>query len=114
IQRHFGLSVPLEVVIAALRDPDGGLTIEQSVPVEKGKISTADVIGAASSAIGQVLVTGAVSAPLKVAGGVGEALSGGPQQQSNDALSVRVPFKPGDGSMSQPAQQSIDRLVQLV
>jgi hypothetical protein len=114
IQRHFGLSAPLDVVIAALRDPDGGITIPLNVPVEKGKVSTGDVVGAASSAMGQVLVTAAVSAPLKVAGGVGEALSGGPQQQSNDAVSVRVPFKPGDVSMSQPAQQSIDQLIQLL
>jgi hypothetical protein len=114
IQRHFGLSVPLDVVIAALRDPDGGLTISQTVPVEHGKISAGEVFGAAMSAVGQLMVTGAVSAPLKVAGGVGEALSGGPKQQSNEAVSVRVPFKPGDVSISQPAQQSIDQLIALL
>ena len=62
IQRHLGLSAPLDVVLVAIRDPDGAITIPLNVPVEAGKISTGNIVAAASGALVQILVTAVASA----------------------------------------------------
>ena len=51
IQTRLGLSAPLDVVIPALSDPDGGITVPINVPLEHGKVSVGDAIGAAIGAL---------------------------------------------------------------
>ncbi len=114
IQTHLGLSAPMDVILPALRDPDGGITVPLNIPLEKGKVSTGDLIGAASGALAQIMVTAVASAPVKAVGGVTDMLHLGGQAKATEPKIVKITFSPGDATLSQDGQRQIDDLIKLM
>jgi hypothetical protein len=111
---HLGLSAPLDVVLIALRDPDGGITIPLNIPLEKGKLSTGEVIGAATGALVQIMVTAVASAPMKAASGVTDMLRIGGEAKPTEPKIVQVDFSPGDATLSPDGQRQIDDVIQVM
>ncbi|HEX3359213.1 MAG TPA: DUF748 domain-containing protein, partial [Tepidisphaeraceae bacterium] len=105
IQTHMGLSAPLDIVLPALTDPDGGITIPLNVPIQKGKVSGGTIVGAAIGAVGSVAATAVASVPAKtvntVTGMVGFNIFG----KAKGPTTINIGFEPGDASLS-PEQQS--------
>lgn len=111
IQRTLGLPATLDVVVKALQDPDGSITVPMSIPIREGQISGAAIAGAAIGAFGSIVTTAVASAPIKVAGGVGGLLGmpegAAPARQEP----VELAFGPAITSLSSADRQSLDRLV---
>jgi len=70
IQKLLKLPAPLDTVIVALEDVDGGITIPLPVELKQGQIDNAQVTAAAVAAIGPIITTALASAPQKMAAGV--------------------------------------------
>jgi hypothetical protein len=111
IQTHLGLSAPLDAVLPALQDPDGGITIPLNVPLEKGKLSVGDAVGAAAGAMAQIMMTAVASAPVKAVGGAADLLNMGSKQSATEPATVRIDFRPGDVTLSLAAQQQVDDIL---
>ncbi len=111
IQQHMGLSAPLDVVLPALTDPDGGITIPLNMTIEKGKVSSGAIVGAASGAVLSITTTAIASAPVKAVNGVtgivGFNLFGKPKGPTT----VDIAFEPGDASLSPEQQAQIAALI---
>jgi hypothetical protein len=67
IFRYLHLPAPLNVGLAAVRDPEGSITIPLDVPIKKGKLAPADVNNAVVGAVGAIVGTAIASAPVKAA-----------------------------------------------
>jgi hypothetical protein len=61
------LPAPLDVVIGALEDPDGSITLPLNVDIRQGQLDPASVAGAASGAFLGVVGTAVATSPLKAA-----------------------------------------------
>ncbi|MCE9592879.1 MAG: DUF748 domain-containing protein [Planctomycetes bacterium] len=107
LRRTFALPAPLDVVIAALEDADGSITIPLHVPVEKGKVSAGAVVGSASGALLGVIGTAIVSAPLKVVGGFGKT-----DQPAGGPPPVVIAFAPGSASLDAGERRKLDQLIE--
>jgi hypothetical protein len=123
IQTKLALSAPLDVVIPAVQDADGGINIPLNVPIEKGKVSTGDIIGAGVGALSGILATAVASAPAKLTEGLTDSATEMigvnkflpfMKKKSTGPTTVNVVFAPGDASLSSEQQQQIDSLVTLL
>jgi hypothetical protein len=107
IYRLLHLPAPLDVVIGALQDQEGSITvpIDVPVPVQVNKVSTGDLIGPAIGAFGSIVVTAIASAPLKAVGGVGDLFGLGGNKKHAPEPPIPLPFEPGYTALS-PADQA--------
>ncbi len=90
IRRTLKLPAPLDVVIVALQDQDGSITIPLNVVFAQGNLDTGAVAASGVGALGEVIATALASSPLKVVNLIG---LGGPH--SNAQPPVVVSFPPG-------------------
>jgi hypothetical protein len=90
ISHTLRLPAPLDVVIAALQDQDGSITIPLNVNVRLGHVDGASVVGAGVGALTEIIATAVASAPLKLAGLL---VPGG--KQNNTEQPIRVSFPTG-------------------
>jgi len=95
------------VVIGALQDQEGSITvpIDVPVPVQVNKVSTGDLVGPAIGAFGSIVATAIASAPLKAVGGVGDLLGLGGNKKHAPEPPIDLPFEPGYTALS-PADQA--------
>ncbi|MGD0462945.1 MAG: DUF748 domain-containing protein [Tepidisphaeraceae bacterium] len=100
ISHTLRLPAPLDVVIAALQDQDGSITIPLNVSVERGQLNTASVVGAGVGALAEIITTAVASAPLKLAG----SLLGGKQSDAEPPIKVSFPAAYSDLGPDQIAQ----------
>jgi hypothetical protein len=110
------LKVPLNVAIPAIRDTSGTITVPLNFKVEKGKLSTGEILGAASGAFLSVVTTAVASAPVKAATGLTEmvglgGLLGKKDKGGPDPVEIR--FAPGSTTIDPDAQARLSALVQL-
>jgi len=68
ISHTLRLPASLDVVIAALQDQDGSITVPLNIPIRQGQFSSASVVGAGVGALAEIVTTALASAPLKLAG----------------------------------------------
>jgi hypothetical protein len=87
ISHALKLPAPLDVVIGALQDPDGSITIPLNVKVASGQLDTASVVGAGVGALAEIITTAVASAPLKVAG----LLTGPNKQNAEEPIELAFP-----------------------
>lgn len=118
IVRHLALPAPLDVVIGALQDTDGSITVPLNVPIEKGKIDKAAVTSSAISALGSIVATAIASAPVKAVEDVGNviglgALLGGNKPKA-EIEPVELDFGTGDVTLGAAEQQKVASLVGLM
>ncbi|HEX4055787.1 MAG TPA: DUF748 domain-containing protein [Tepidisphaeraceae bacterium] len=66
IRRTLKLPAPLDVVIAALQDQDGSITIPVNLTIRGNSVSTAQLAAAGSGALLSIISTSLAAAPLKV------------------------------------------------
>jgi hypothetical protein len=102
LSRNLRLPAPLDVVIAALQDPDGSITIPLNVEMDKGQLNTASVVGAGVGALAEIVATAVASAPLKLAG----LLLGPNKTEAEQPVSVVFPAAYSDLVPDQVAQLS--------
>lgn len=69
VRKALKLPSPLNVVIGALEDVDGSITLPVGVTVKEGEIK--GIGGAAAGAVSSVILTAVASAPVKVVAGFG-------------------------------------------
>jgi Domain of Unknown Function (DUF748) len=84
------LPAPLDVVIAALQDQDGSITIPLNITMRENGISTGQLASAGSGALLSIIGTSLAAAPLKVGNLLGLVEKGGQPQPP-----VIVAFLPG-------------------
>jgi hypothetical protein len=89
ISHTLKLTAPLDVVIGALQDADGSITVPLNFAIKQGQFSETAVVGAGVGALTQIVATAIASAPLKLAG-----LLVGEKQKSAEPP-VAVAFPPG-------------------
>jgi hypothetical protein len=90
IRRTLKLPAPLDVVIIALQDQDGSITIPLNVVFAQGNLDTGAVAASGVGALGEIIATALASSPLKVVNLIG---LGGPH--ANAQPPVVVSFPPG-------------------
>jgi len=93
-------------------DPDGSITMNLPVPIRNGAIKPGDVIGPAVGAVGGVLVTAIVSAPIKAIGGIGDLLGGGKKTSRPADAPVTVTFLPGYVELDAASMSTLDVLAE--
>jgi hypothetical protein len=90
ITRTLKLPAPLDLVISALQDQDGSITIPLNVSTHRGQLDTGSIVASGVSAMAQIIATAIATSPLKLANLVG---FGG---NNKDKLPpVAVSFPPG-------------------
>jgi hypothetical protein len=105
IRRHLKLDLPLDVVIAAMQDADGSITIPVDMPIRSGRISSDDVTVAALGAVGGIVTKAVASAPLKAADSVLSVFGGDKKKTAQPPITLT--FDPANQSLS------LDDLAQL-
>jgi hypothetical protein len=65
LSHALSLPAPLDVVIGALEDPDGSITLPLNVDIRQGQLDSGSVASAASSAFLGVVGTAVATAPIK-------------------------------------------------
>jgi Domain of Unknown Function (DUF748) len=65
IVRYLNVNAPLDVVIAALQDQDGSITVPIDVPIRSNHISGGDIALAGTGAVASVVTTAVATTPLK-------------------------------------------------
>jgi hypothetical protein len=100
ISRTLRLPAPLDVVIAALQDQDGSITIPLNVSVKRGQLNMASVAGAGVGALAEIITTAVASTPLKLAG----SLLGTKQTDVGPPIQVSFPAAYSDLGPDQIAQ----------
>jgi hypothetical protein len=91
------LGAPVDTVIGLVQDADGSITLPVDVPVAKGHLEMASVIGSATGAVGLVLGTAVASAPLKAVNIVGGLLGG--EKKKEPERPVVLSFPAGSTSL---------------
>ena len=94
ISHTLRLPASLDIVIAALQDQDGSITVPLNIPIHQGQFSTASVLGAGVGALAEIVTTALASAPLKLAG----LLLGSKQNAAEPP--VRISFAAGYADVS--------------
>ena len=89
ISQTLKLPASLDVVIAALQDQDGSITIPLNVAIHQGQLDMASVLGTGVGALGEIIATAIASAPLKLAGLLA------PGKQTEAELPVTISFPAG-------------------
>ncbi|MCS7034028.1 MAG: hypothetical protein NZ561_08540, partial [Phycisphaerae bacterium] len=110
IVRYLKLGAPLDVVIDAVQDVDGSITLPLNLKLPKGQLQPGEVLGSAVGAISQVLLTAVANAPLKAAAGVG-GLLGAEKGARAEPQTVAIAFAAGDASLDEGARESLSELV---
>jgi hypothetical protein len=118
IVRNLALPAPLDVVIGALQDTDGSITVPLNVPIEKGKVNKGAVIGSATGALGSIVATAIASAPVKAVEDVGNLVGLGSILGGNKPKAeiepVALEFGTGDVTLGPAEQQRIAGLVEMM
>lgn len=104
-EQQFG--IPLSLALALLRDPRGYIDLHVPVQVDESGGATVDVLTVVRSALRQALI-GAVTAPLKLVGGV---LGGG----GGDVIApAPIAFQLGTAAPSAAGTESIEKLASFL
>jgi hypothetical protein len=90
VHRTLRLPAPLDIIIGALQDQDGSITIPLNLTMREDSINAGQLTAAGSAALLSVVGTSLASAPLKVGNLLGLGGKSAGQQQS-----VVVTFLPG-------------------
>jgi transposase-like protein len=106
------LPAPLDVVIGALQDQEGSITVPIDMSVKSGKLSASDLVGPAVGAFGSIVVTAIASAPLKAAGGLTDMLGLGGNKKHTPELPIILGFEPGYTGLSAVDQAALSALAQ--
>lgn len=109
ISRTFKLGPPLDVVLAAVQDVDGSITLPIDVPIQRGELQMDKVVGSAVGAVSQVLATAVASAPVKVVSGVG-GLLGGEKDQTAEPRVTMLDFAVGDVAIGSAQSETLRKL----
>ena len=110
IRRTLQLPSPLDVVIAALEDADGSITVSLPVALEQNRIAWGPVVGAAIGEFGKIVVVATASAPLKVAKGMGSMIGLGGDKRA-DTSPLDLAFAAGYAGLEADEVRSLDTLV---
>lgn len=100
ISQTLRLPASLDIVIAALQDQDGSITIPLNVSIHQGQLDMASVVGAGVGALAEIVTTAVASAPLKLAG----LLLPGKQNEAEPPVTVLFPAGYSDLGPDQFAQ----------
>lgn len=109
ISRTFKLGPPLDVVLAAVQDVDGSITLPIDVPIQRGELQMERIVGSAVGAVSQVLATAVASAPVKVVSGVG-GLLGGEKDQAAEPRVTMLDFAGGDVAIGSEQSETLRKL----
>jgi uncharacterized protein involved in outer membrane biogenesis len=107
---------PLDVVVKALQDPSGAITVPLDVSVEHGDFSGGAIAGAAVAALGPIMGTAVASAPVKVVAGateligIGKVLGGKDKKKQHPP--VEIAFAPGSTELDPHARGQLAQLVE--
>jgi hypothetical protein len=100
ISHNLRLPASLDVVIAALQDQDGSITIPLNISIEQGQLNMASVAGAGVGALAEIITTAIASTPLKLAG----LLLGTKQIEAEPPIKIFFPAAYSDLGPDQFAQ----------
>jgi hypothetical protein len=111
--RLLKLPAPLDVVIGALQDQEGSITvpIDVPVPMDPKNLSVGTFVGPALGAFTSIIVTAVASAPLKAAGALGDVFGMGGNKELKPEPPVVLPFDPGNTDLSSADRAQIIALV---
>jgi hypothetical protein len=107
IRKALGLSVPLNVAIAAVQDADGSITLPVNFSLKD--FHPEGIFGAASGAVSSVVATAVLSTPLKIANLLGGPKAAQPEQPFtlDFAPGVIVPESADQAQLALLAQRMI-------
>src|SRR5205823_3924641 len=113
LQKNLKMPAPLDVVLVALEDPSGGITIPLSVPVKEGQLNRGAIIGSAVGAMVPVMATAVASAPIKVGGALTSIVGGDSEKKKGAAAEapIEIDFAPGVATSSAAVTQTLSDLV---
>ncbi|HEY2586057.1 MAG TPA: DUF748 domain-containing protein, partial [Tepidisphaeraceae bacterium] len=108
IVRSMHMPAPLDVVLAALRDPEGSIAMPLDVKIKQGKLTKGEVTAAAIGAAGSVIATAVAAAPAKAASAAVETITdvagvfgavGLASHKPGAEPPIVIPFAPGDAAL---------------
>ncbi len=111
IRRTLQLPSPLDVVIVALEDADGSITVSLPVALQGAEMAWDPVIGAAIGQFGKIVAVAIASSPLKVTQGVGSLIGLGGRKEK-DTTPVSLEFASGYAGLDAEEQSRLDELIQ--
>ena len=100
ISQFLHLGAPLDVVVGALQDPDGSITIPLDFPVKSGQLSPMALAGPAVGAFASIAATAIASAPLKAASAVTDLLGFGGKKVEAPEPPIALHFDSGDTTLN--------------
>jgi Domain of Unknown Function (DUF748) len=110
ISHILGLTVPLDVAISAVQGADGGISIPVNLTIRRDQLTMGDILLAFPPAIGSVIGTAVLSAPVKVVD-VGLFVFGVEPGKKAAEQSVVIAFTPGAVSLDETQRQSLTELI---
>lgn len=114
LERILRLPAPLDLVIGALQDASGQITVPLEVPIKKGEINTGSVMTSATLALGGVVLVATASAPAKALNSV-TSLAGlnflGKQKEA-PIFPVTANFAPGDATVVLAYSRILDPMLE--
>ncbi len=109
IQRLLQLPAPLDLILSALEDTDGSISLPITVPLEAGKLDTGAIVESAVASIGRTIASAMLAAPLKAANLLG-SLAGvdTTSARSKPIEPVVIDFAPGESQLTADQRKAID------
>jgi len=111
IRKALKLPSPLNVIIAALEDPDSSITLPVSVAIDQGEIK--GIGGAVAGAVSSVILTAVASAPVKAVGGV-TGLIGLTGKKGKPIEPVVIQFASGDTGVNSQDLAKLDTMLNVL
>lgn len=119
ISRYLSLPAPLDMVTFLLRNEDGAIEIPLDFEVGADGISTGEILGVATSALGSLIADAVAASPFRLLGTagdivpVGDLLALGDDEEVGENL-LALGFRPGDAFLSRPESEKLAALVEAL
>ncbi|MBV8781960.1 MAG: DUF748 domain-containing protein, partial [Phycisphaerae bacterium] len=108
--RVLHLPAPLDVVIGALQDPDGSITVPLEFPVKNESLSKEALVGPAVGAFGSIVATAIASAPIKVANTFADIAGLGGNKNVVAEMPILLNFDAGDIALSDDDRRALSAI----
>lgn len=111
LSKRLNLSAPLDVVLFAIKDPDGALRLKPRFELDRHGLSQKQISNAIFGAVGTLVTKAFVTSPLKPATAVGGLLGIG-QQEDLQFDPVTLVYEPGTLVLNPEGHQQLEEMLQ--
>jgi hypothetical protein len=110
ISHILGLTVPLDVAIGAVQGADGGISVPVNLTIRRDQLTMGDILAAFPPAIGSVIGSAVLGAPVKVVG-AGLSVFGVESGKKAAEQPVAIAFSPGAVTLDETQWRVLTALI---